>query len=298
MFCTNCGKKSEGHEKFCTQCGKELSHGTSQKSQHTATPSFTKAKFRSSWSVGRVISILFIIAIVGWGIYASQDDAVIEKNNNAISNFDSGNSAGALTQLQEASRDAVSTENKINTLKNLAYVYSGEGKNDLALSTFKEALALTSNGSFDYYLIAGEVALLEGKPNAALLAYNKAYSMEPNNFQINSALALFYLDMEEVAPQYIDYAKAVQYAQRATQLSDLQILKQNLGFAYFFNENYSLAISTFKGLTLDKDTITALWLGFSYAAIDDTANAKIYFRKAIANGVKVPKEVYDYLAEN
>ncbi len=298
MYCKNCGTKSDGTKKFCTNCGKELSGPKAAPSQAQSTPNFTKTEFKSSWSAGRILGILFIVAIVGWGIYASQDDAVIEKNNNAISNYDSGNNQQAINQFQEASRDAVSSENKINTLKNLAYVYSGEGQTDQAISTFNEALALTSSDSFDYYLIAGEVAMLQDKPNAALLAYNKAYAKNPNDFQINNALALFYIDIEDKAPQYSDYPKAVQYAQRAVQLTDLQIAKQNLGLAYYFNENYPQAISTFSSLTLDKDSTTAYWLGLSYARNNDPTNAKIYLRKAIANGVKVPQEVYDYLAEN
>lgn len=299
MFCKNCGTKSDDTKKFCTNCGKEFSSASkAEPSQEQSTPNFTKPKFESSWSAGRIIGIIVIIAFIGWGIYSSQDDAVIEKNNNAISNFDSGNSEQAINQFQEASRDAVSNENKINTLKNLAYVYSSEGQNDLAISTFNEALALAPADSFDYYLIAGEVAMLESKPNAALLAYNKAYAKDSNNFQINNALALFYMDLDSNATQYMDYKKALQYAQRATQLTDLQIAKQNLGMAYYFNENYPQAISVLSALTLDKDTYTAYFLGLSYAGNQDPTNAKIYLRKAIANGVDVPQEVRDYINNN
>ena len=297
MFCKNCGTKSDGIKKFCTNCGKELS-SASKTQEAPATPNFTKPKFESSWSAGRIIGIIVVIAFISWSIYSSQDDAVVEKNNNAITNYDSGNSEQAISQFQEASRDAVSTENKINTLKNLAYVYSSEGQNESATASFKEALALTSNDSFDYYLISGEVALLEGKPNAAQISYNKAYQISPNEFQINNALALFYMDLEDIAPQYADYAKALQYAQRASQLTDLQMAKQNLGIAYYFNENYPQAISVLRDLTLNKDSYNAYWLGLSYAGNDEPTNAKIYLRKAIANGVDVPQEVHDYINNN
>ena len=98
----------------------------------------------------------------------------IATNNDAIANFDLGNNQQAISQLQQASQSAVTNDTKINTLKNLAYVYSTEGKEDLALQAFKEALALTSTGSFEYYLISGEVAELEDKYNSAILSYNKA----------------------------------------------------------------------------------------------------------------------------
>ncbi|MEN9913024.1 MAG: hypothetical protein RLY66_432 [Candidatus Parcubacteria bacterium] len=298
MFCENCGTKSDSLNKFCTNCGKELLGVKTSLSQKQSIPNFRKTKFKASRNIGRVFKLLFIVAIVGWIVYASMDDAVIEKNNSAVSNYDSGNSQQALNQLQQASHDAVSNENKVNTLKNLAYVYSGEGQNDLAISTFKEALIIALSDSFDYYLIAGEIAMLESKPNAALLAFNKAYSKDPNDFQINNSLALFYMDLEDNAPQYVDYPKALKYAQRAVQLTDLQIAKQNLGMAYYFNENYPQAISIFSSITLDADTYIAYWLGLSYARNDDPINAQIYLRKAIANGVEVPQEVYDYLAEN
>lgn len=295
MFCKNCGKESDGTKKFCTNCGKELPHAT--KANPTPIPPHTPPVFATSrhWNWRPLIGIAIFLALIGWGAYSSLDDDAIETNNNAITNYDSGNSQQAISQFEDASKSAVSTENKINTLKNLAYVYSSEGQDDQAISTFQQALALTSEESFDYYLISGEIALLQGKPTSAQIAYNKAYQLDPNDFQINNALALFYLDMNDVATQYADVKKGLQYAQRAAQLTDLQIAKQNLGIAYYMNDMYPQAISTLSALTLDADGYTAYWLGLSYAGNDDSVNAKIYLRKAIAGGVDVPQEVYDYI---
>lgn len=294
MFCKNCGTKSNDVQKFCTSCGGIFSHVV----EPEAKPSpehFSKTHQKSSWGAGRIIGILIFVGLIGLGRYNSQDDKVIEKNNNAITSFDSGNNEQAINGFQEASKNAVSTENKINSLKNLAYVYSTDGKNDLAISSFKEALALTAQDSFDYYLIAGEIALLENKPNSAQIAYGKAYEKSPSDFQINNALTLFYLDIEGKAPQYADYKKAVQYAERAIQLSDLQLAKQNLGIAYFFNDNYSKAISTFRGLTIQSDPVVNYFLGLSYAGNDDSVNAKFYLNKAITEGQEVPQKVVDYI---
>lgn len=298
MFCKNCGKESVGLKKFCTNCGMAFSNAGKINEEAVFPNAPTTPRKSASEIIKKGLGILFVVALVGWGTYNSLNEDVVEKNNDAISNFDAGNSQQAIDQLKDASQNAVSNENKINTLKNLAYVYSAEGKTSLAISSFKEALALTAQDSLDYYLISGEIALFEGKPNAAQIAYNKAYQKDPDDFQVNNALALFYLDLEEIAPDYTDYKKALQYAQRASQLTDLQIAKQNLGIAYFFNENYNQAITVLSRITLDKDTHTAYWIGLSYAGNEDHVNAEFYLRKAIANGVEVPQEVHDYLNSN
>lgn len=298
MYCKNCGTKSNSGQKFCTCCGNIFSNAVEPEIKQNVEH-FPKKQKKVSWDIGRIIGIIILLCLIGVGAYNSQDDDVVEKNNQALTSFDSGNSEQAIIDFQDASKNAVSNENKINSLKNLAYVYSSEQKKDLALSTFREAQLLATQDSFDYYLIAAEIAELEGKPNSAVIAYNKAYEKNPNDFQINNALTLFYLDINGKASEYVDYKKALQYAKRTVQLSDLQIAKQNLGLAYFFNEDYPKAISTFSTLTLDKDDLTAYFLGLSYAKNNEPVNAKFYLRKAIASGkVEIPQEVYDYINSN
>jgi len=298
MFCKNCGTKSDDTKKFCTNCGNEFSSaGKTEPSQAESTPNFTKPKFESSWSAGRVIGIILVIAFIGWGIYASLDDDSISQNNDALSSFDSGNSDQAIAQFQQASQSAVTNETKINTLKNLGYVYATEGRYDEALSTFQEALKLASSGSVDYYLISGEIALLEYKPNATLLSFNKAYELSPTDFQVNNSLALFYLDLEEIAPQYTDYSKALFYAKRAYEydIEKSEVSKQNLAIAHFFNENFDQTVSLLLTTNLNQHPYMAYWLGWAYAAKGDEINAKIYFQKALNAGIELEPEAYDYL---
>lgn len=246
-------------------------------------------------STRKALGILILIVLIGYGIYNSLDSDARDSNNKGLSAFDSGNTQEAIDQLQQASQGAVTNDTKISTLKNLAYVYSTDGQNDKAIDTFKQALALTTQGSFDNHLISGEIYLLQGNPSSALSEYNKAYAIEPNNFQINNALALFYLNLDDSSAGYEDYAKALPFAQKAVQQTDLEIAKQNLGIAYYFNGKYNEAINTLSGISLDKNSYTAYYIGLSYARLDDPTNAKIYLNRAIANGVKVPQEVYDYL---
>jgi len=293
MFCKKCGKKSEGDQKFCTSCGAPFS--TSAEKGEPIFSQSSPPKPKGS-PVGKIIGIIIILAIVGLGIWGSMDDGAIEKNNQAISNFDSGDSEQAIRQFQQASQEATGSDTKLNTLKNLGYVYSSEGQYDQALQSFKEALTYASAGSFDHYLVSGEIALLEGKPNAAQISYNKAYELSPSDFQINNALNLFYLDLESIAPNYVNYPKALTHAQKAFDVStsDVKnIATQNLAIAHFFNENYDRTISLLS--SQGSDPYIAYWLGWSYAIKEDEANARFYFQRAIDGGVEVEQEVYDYL---
>ncbi len=300
MFCKNCGKELNENQRFCTNCGAKFL-GINREEEEAPKVQFKPvSQNKSSWSVGRIITILVVLAMVGIGVYNSLDEDSITKNNEGLSSFDSGDSQTAINQLQQAKQDAVSNENKINTLKNLAYVYATEGQNEQALNAFKDALNLTKANSFDYYLISGEIALLEYKPNSAILSFNKAYELSPTNYQINSTLALFHIDLEEIAPQYVDYPKALAYAKKAYEYDPekLEGSKQNLASAYYFNENYDKTISLLSTTNLTQHPYSALWLGFAYLGQEDHINARINFQKAINGGAEVPQEIIDYLNSN
>lgn len=289
MFCKNCGKEYRDGQKFCTNCGAVSSDvGRQEINENIATK-------ENTWS--KVVRVLVAVAIIGWIIYANLDEGAITTNNEGISSFDSGNNEQAAQQFKEAADSAVTDETKINTLKNLAYVYSTDGQDDLALKSFKDALTLATTGSFDYYLISGEIAFLEGKPNAAKLSYSKAYEISPDNYQINNALNLFYLDLEEIAPQYANYPKALTHAQKAYDLSgpDVKnIATQNLGMAYYFNENYNQAIALLSPYT-NSEPYAAYLVGLAYLNKEDDINAKLYLRQALNAGVEMPQEILDYL---
>jgi len=306
MFCKNCGTESIGSKKFCKNCGNLLS--VSENSESVSSRPVRPPMPKEPWTKGKIIKTIIAVVFVGgliilkfgFGAINSIDSTAVDKNNAAQEAYQSGGDPNqAINQLQQASQDAITNSTKMITKINLAYVYSSEGKNELALATFKEALPLASEGSLDYYLISGEIALLEGKPNAALIAYNKAYEKNPNDFQINNALNLFYLDIADERPQYSDVAKALGYAIKANQIQLSDITKQNLAIAYHLNENYKQSIALLSSISnVASQPYLAYWLGLSYAGDNQPTNAKYYLRIAINGGVDVPQEVYDYINNN
>jgi len=301
MFCKKCGRESKETQKFCTNCGVQFSNINQEEEQPSKKNMYKNIhQTKSSWSAGRIISILVVVVVIGIGIYYGGDDEAITKNNDGISSLDSGDTQAAINQFQQANQDVVSTEQKINILKNLAYAYYSEGEDELMLDTLKEALNLTKNNSVDYYLISGEIALLEYKPNSAILSFNKAYELDPTDFQINNSIALFYLDLEDNHPQSVDYQKAVYYAKRAYEYDDekKEATRQNLAIAYYFNENFDQTISLLSGSNFIQHPYAAFWLGLAYLSKEDHLNAQTYLQKAINNGAEVPQEISDYLNSN
>lgn len=282
MFCKKCGEKTPESQKFCSNCGTLFSN----------TPNDGTKK---SLNIG--IAIVVVLAIIGFIIYGSVNQDSVEKNNEALTSFNSGDSQGAVSQLQQAVKDVNTDDAKIMVLRNLAYVYESEGEYDQAYNTYIEALAYAREDTFDYYITSAEIARLEGKQNAAEISYNKAYQLKPNDFQINNSLALFYLDLDGLSTNYIDYPKALIHAQKAydNDTEESEAGKQNLAIAHLFNGDYDKAILLFLSTNLNQHPYVAYWLGVAYMAKGDDVNAKFYFQKAVDAGIEVEQEVHDYL---
>ncbi|MES2930751.1 MAG: tetratricopeptide repeat protein [Patescibacteria group bacterium] len=303
MFCKNCGKKSEGTHKFCTNCGVAFSN-TQNANSIPVSPADGSSVVKDTWTTKKILKFAAGVIIAGvlifYRIQNAVDSPAVDKNNSAQEAYQEGGDPDqAISQLQQASQEAVTDSTKMTTTVNLAYVYASEGKNDLALSAFKEALPLASEGSLDYHLISGEIALLEGKPDLALIAYNKAYAKNPNDFQINNALNLFYLDIGDEWPHYSDVSKALPYAIKAHEAQPSGITKQNLAIAYYLNENYAQSISLLSSIPdISKQPYLAFWLGLSYIGDEQWVNAKDYLQIAIDGGVDVPQEIRDYVNNN
>ena len=223
MHCNNCNTTSQKDAMFCSNCGKPHSVKI-----NNSIPKSDRNDTKSNFS-NKIIAVISILVFIGFRVYSTIENDAVKVNNEALDSFESGNSKQAIVQFEEASKTAVSNENKINSLKNLAYVYESEGQDTLALTTFKEALVLSKFETYDYYLISGEIALLENRPIDARLAYEKAYKISPNEFQINNSLSLFYLDINDFFPEQVDYSKALNYALRADEFSDLQLATENFG---------------------------------------------------------------------
>lgn len=298
MFCKQCGSEIKEESSFCAGCGSEvIPLEKREKFDYPKPPKDTVVKkFTKFFGFGFLVFVVLLIRVV-ISYVNTPDYESVNKNDEAIEQFIIGDSTSALAGLEEALSSAEVSENKMNILKNLAYVLTNEGRKDEAILRFKEALEFAENDEFETNLIKGEIAYLEWNFPLAESLYLKAHDLNPTEFQINNALALFYLDLEVIAPDFEDYPSALEYALLAKKYArpDVQdIVDQNLAIAYYFNNYYQEAISLW--LTQDtSDPINAYWLGWAYVANNQENVGIPYLKKAVASGLKISQEEIDYI---
>jgi tetratricopeptide (TPR) repeat protein len=295
IFCKKCGEKNVSTQKFCTNCSKELAPILQTNTPGSDSPHVNKKEVGTP-NAKKIIRVIIIGAIISWSIYSSLDEKSIDQNNAALSSFNSGDSTQAIEQLKGAVDSAVTNDTKATTLANLGYAYLSDDQIENALSSFKQSLELIKIDTFDFFLISGEIASIEGDRDLAEINYTKAYNIDPNNYQINTALNVFYLELDDAT--VADYQKALVYAKKAYDLSTgsaKNLAAQNLGITYFFNKNFD---ETIRLLTPYSDTIPEInaYLGLAYLNKEDTVNAKLYFQKAREGGVELQQEIIDFLS--
>jgi tetratricopeptide (TPR) repeat protein len=290
MHCTKCGKKYLSDSIYCTGCGSHLEQRINEIEDIK--------KVSTLWIWARRLGSISIIGLfIIIGAVSDLGNESILSNNDGISSFNSGDDVTAILEFSDAVESAYTDESKINSLINLAYVYQGTEEYQLSLDTFQEALLLADINSISYNLIQGEIALLNKKHDIAITYFREAYSQEPTDFQVNNSIGLFYLDLEEEAPEYYDPEKALTHLRNANKydLEKSEISKQNLAIAYYFNDNFDQSISLLSTTDIEAFPYMAIWLGLAYLGNNDESNATYYFKQSIDLGADVPQEIYDYL---
>jgi tetratricopeptide (TPR) repeat protein len=277
----------------CSKCHSQLPEGSSQCNYCGEKGKVVPVAKKGN----KIVTIIIFLVFAGLGIYGSLGDKGRQQNETALDLLDKQSDyAAAITQLESAVNNTYNKEEKINVLKNLGYAYWMNLDNAKAKAAFNQALALTAADSFDYYLIAGELALLEENPLLAKENYEKAYQKEPDNYQINSSLGLFYLGFDEVTQDYIDYEQALKYKQQAYDSNqDSEISKENLANNYFYLENYDQAIGLYLQTNLATKAFNNYMLGLSYYAKEDLVNSKKYLQQAKDLGFELEPEAEEIL---
>ncbi|MCX6740149.1 MAG: tetratricopeptide repeat protein [Candidatus Parcubacteria bacterium] len=285
MKCANCQNEIQDNITRCTYCGQEI------KSQIPMDTNKPKGK---KWA-----SLVYIVFLIGMAVYGSVQNKGAQKNEEGIDILDTGSNYNqAIDNFSQAFNNVKNDEDKITILKNWAYALWMNEQYPEAKQKFNEALFLAQPDSADYYLISAEIALLDQNGKAAEEDYLKAIAQEPDNYQINTSLGVFYLGIDEASKDFVDYEKSLLYTKKAYDAKPgIEMTKENLANSYFYLGQYQQAIDLFKQTTLDNKPFNNYMLGLCYYALKDEDNARTYLQKAVDMGYEPEPEVREFLED-
>ena len=286
MYCEKCGSEITNEDKFCGFCGAPANNNQKSKKNKRIDRDFN--------FIIRIVIVLIIFGFLG----SYSDNNVNEYNDKGIEYADkTDNYEVAINSFKQASENYTNDKDKTISLINLALTYEADENNEMALKTYEEALQYAKDESYSYFIIKGGIYELKHNYNFALQNYNKAYNINPDEYQINSILGIYYIDTNEEGHE--DYSKALKYSKKAYDLNPTSdTSKENLAVVYYFLEDYDKALSLFLETNYKEKGANNYWLGLIYIMKEDDVKAKYYLKKSSALGTDLEPEIIDYLNNN
>lgn len=305
MNCENCKNTLIEGQNICSFCGNEkgdiklkIKKKKSQRNKIILIiASFMiLALSRISYS----FSVMDIVRLVNPRLHSLVSKGLNLDTDPAIEAFDSGDYDLAKIEMQKQLDLADTDVEKLNILKNQAYLYSSNLENEIAIETFKKALFYAQSNLFEKTLIQAEIDNLEYNFGRAEKLYLEAYALDKNNFQITNALSMFYLDLDDSHPALFDPIKGLEFALLANKQSDPAFRNsadQNLAIAYFYNDEFDHSIEIMQRQSQD-DPYVLFWLGLAYLGKEDDTTAITFFERADSySEFDLPEEIEGYIDE-
>lgn len=297
MNCTNCGKQIEKNQSTCINCGNPVlkTPGTPQQNQTQNIPTTNTKEGKPKNKIRTIIRIIVLIIFVIALIEAFRDQNALQKNDDGLDSYETGNSELAIEQLSAAAQNATDDESKVQILTNLAYVYYEQGNTEMAQKSYIQARDLSVPDSLKHHMLTAEIAMLDGEFAKAYEHLQKAYQKNPKDFQVNNSLALFLT--EDGGEEFYNPPKALEHAKTAYEYDPRKspISKNNLGIAYFYNNNLDQALKNFLEAAEEGYPGAHYWAAWTYVEKNEEENARASFQKAIESGEQFVDLIYDFV---
>jgi tetratricopeptide (TPR) repeat protein len=294
--CPNCGQSINSSSNSSSQTGLNGQLDSNLGTVKSIMINKIKTRFK-------IVAIMIVVGIIIFVFFNKPilqflNDMAEDTADQAVQLYNSGDTTGALNNMLDALEMASDPKIELTLLKNIAYIYIEQGSKEDALEYLNKALLLASKDSFDYYLITGEIAWVNGQTDSAYTAYEQAKKLKTDDYQLNNNLALLHLNLNGKANKYFDYTKALAYSKKAVELNKTKYSQNILGIAYYFNKDYKNAISILGSLSGYYDPISDYYLGLAYLDSGDDFNSIVYLKSAIQDGVTPSQKVVDFLKKS
>ena len=203
-------------------------------------------------------------------------EMVMAKYNLSTVLFDHNKTADAEKYAREAyeSKDALKSDiSKADIIYNYALILDNMGKDERAISYYREALSKNSDHKKAKLNLGNKyLALDPPDTDTAINLFTQVYNKDNNNVEANNQLGNAYLMIQE-------YSNAIKYYQNALKLdSKNNAIRANLAKAYAQSGDYDYAKATYTELLkVDKENWDAyIELAKVCMQLDDNDNAEKY----------------------
>ncbi len=161
---------------------------------------------------------------------AAQMDPSLAEVNLALGKLYStvGDPARSLEHYRQSVGNARTPRMLVSAHVGMAQVYASEGKHELAMKEFQQALALSPDDAFVHANI-GYQQYLDGKPKQAVASYRRAVELAPDNADFWDTLGALYLTAGDNANAASALEHAIAIRPTASNLTDLGLLRHQAG---------------------------------------------------------------------
>ena len=184
-----------------------------------------------------LFGLIFLFTSCGFVI--SENEA-LSKNDEALTAYNSGDYEKAIQIFKEAIKSPqLSLRNKAKIYRNIANTFFEIGEADSSIHYSQLAANCFKEDSYEFLVNTADIQLISEDIDGAVLNLWKAYTLKPDELEVNNSLGLIYLG--DYGDDFSDPERALDYNLKAFEINKDRVTEDVLARNYFEIGDYKNA---------------------------------------------------------
>lgn len=168
------------------------------------------------------------------------ENEALSKNDQALIAYNSGDYEKAILTFKEAIKSPqLSLRNKAKIYRNIANTFFEIGETDSSIHYSQLAANCFKKESYEFLVNAADIQLISEDIDGAVLNLWKAYTLKPEELEVNNSLGLIYLG--DYGDDFSDPERALEYNLKAFEINKDRVTEDVLARNYFEIGDYKNA---------------------------------------------------------